>query len=185
MRRTLLPTLVLLAGLAASASAQENEASPPEPETAPRQEAAPAGNALDLQLVGGLTTYVNRLHGSAGALVRLHRGAWSGMALGSYGTGGQYTSLLFGGALSRDLLTLGAADLGILAGYARYEETGYTDIRRDAMGPMLGAVATLPMDPLVVTVMFTDVFGSWDGLTQAGAFSYSFHVPRLLLAVGF
>ena len=175
MRRTAVPVLAIL--LAASAPALSAQQAAP----ADLRE-APAPNRLDVQVAGGVTTYYNAPHASAGGLVRLHLGAWSALAMGSVGAGSGYESLLVGLAAGRGLLRRGELAVTGLAGAAFYRDRGNTGIARRAPGVLVGAVADHPLGPFVVSAMLSDVFGRYRGDEYLEPFF--FNVPRLTLAFG-
>jgi hypothetical protein len=146
------------------------------------QDGAPA-NRYDVQLVGGLTTYIDAPHAAVGVMARAHRGPWSLLALGTVGKGAEYDSQMYGGGLARHVLRRGSIDFSALAGYAYYHESYWTGIARSAPSPLLGAVATMHRGRLTLSLTFLDLFGRYDGDDVVEG--YGFQVPRLLFGVGF
>jgi hypothetical protein len=156
------------------------------PDRAAAQEAAVrVDHGLTVLGVGGVTRSggAEAPHAAAGALVRLERSGWGVLGLGMAGRGGEYTSLLTGGAVSRTLV--GGERLGVAAfgGYGRYGEEGATGIRRDAAGVLYGGIATYRAGPLKIALVASDLTGRYDGADVSRGFS--FHVPRVSLGVGF
>lgn len=137
----------------------------------------------DVVALGGATTYVNQPHGHAGGMLHLRAGGWGVLGIGMVGTGAEYESWLYGGALSRHIASIGAISVSAFAGYGLYGETGLTEIERDAGGPLLGGMASYDAGPFVLTLVGSDLIGSYDGSDVSE--SFTFHVPRVSVGVGF
>ena len=161
----------------------------------PRLAQAQGGNPIDIQALGGVTTLrpeagtagsggaFEDMHASGGAMARVHIGDWGLLGLGAYGTGGDYESILAGGGLSRRVVGFGPASIAVFGGYGYYREVGATEIERSATGPLFGAILSLDLNPLVLSLTASDLRGSYDGDDVPEPFD--FDVPRVFLGIGF
>lgn len=177
-------TAILSCSAAAGLAAQQTgpDADPEAPPAAGVQEQERPG-LLGVQLVGGLTAYTNAPHATVGGLLHVHVGDWSLLSLGMMGWGGDYDSLLYGGALGRHLTHAGPVALSVFGGFAYYHEVGWSGVERSATGPLFGGIATLDLHPLKLSVIFSDLLGRYEGSDVVAPFR--FQVPRLLVGIGF
>lgn len=144
----------------------------------PRQE--PVFHA---QALGSAALSPGRPHLSGGALLQLGAGAVSAVGLGMMGTGGDYESRLVGGGIGVRLARLGSADLTGLGGYGRYREEGWSGIRRDAGGVLLGGLAILDVGDFALSAGVIHLVGRYEGDDVKEPFR--FHVPRVAFGIGF
>lgn len=142
-----------------------------------------AESVFHVQALGSVALATDRPHVAGGALVQLGRGAVSAVALGMLGTGGDYESRLVGGGIGARLTRLGPADLTGIGGYGRYREEGWSGIRRDAGGILLGGLAVLDLGGIALSAGMVHLVGRYDGDDVSDPFR--FHVPRVTLGLGF
>lgn len=145
-------------------------------------DASAAGPAVRLQALGSVPMTGDHRHVAGGALVQLRLGSASVVGLGMAGKGGQYESLLGGGGVGLRLWRLGPADVTGFAGYGVYREEGWTGIRRDAGGALVGLFGTVDLGPVALTVGAIDLVGRYSKDDVAEPFW--FRVPRLTFGVG-
>lgn len=175
-------TLAVLAVLAVAAPALGQSAAA-DAESAGAAQEAPRTNRFDLQLLGGMSTYLDSPHASAGGLAHLHFGGFGLLGVGAWGTGADYESMLYGGGLSRRLFSAGALSVSAFGGYGLYSEVGATNVERDASGVLFGGIAALDFEPFMLSLTVSDLFGEYDGPDVPEAFT--FHVPRVFFGIGF
>lgn len=153
------------------------------PAAAAQTPAAPAaGPAVRVQALGSVPLTGEPGHVAGGALVQLPVGVASVVGLGMVGKGGEYESLLGGAGIGLRLRRLGPADVTGFAGYGVYREEGWTGIRRDAGGALLGVFGTVDLGPVALTVGAIDLVGRYskDDVPEP----FWFRVPRLTIGLG-
>lgn len=133
--------------------------------------------------LGSITTDVDRPHVAGGGLVQLGYGRTSLLGIGTIGRGGDYESVLVGGALALRIATVGRVALGGFGGYGLYREEGWSGIERDAGGILFGALATTRLGRATVALALSDLAGEYgeDDIAEP----FRFHVPRLSVGLGF
>lgn len=167
---------------------------PPRPASVDTAENAPHGDHLDVQVLGGLTTFLqgdvslsdasrDRPHFFYGGLAHVRASGWGALALGELGHGRGYDSRLLGGGLSRRVVTGGPVRLSLFGGWAHYSETTVGDRDRSTGAPLYGLAASLDLGSVLLSLTFHDLWGRYDGADVPE--SFRFHVPRLAIGIGF
>ena len=133
--------------------------------------------------LGSIAADVGRPHVAGGGLVQLGYDRASLLGIGTIGRGGDYESVLVGGALAVRVATIGRVGLSGFGGYGVYREEGWTGIERDGRGILFGALATVRLGRATVALAFSDLAGEYgeDDVPQ----SFVFHVPRFSIGLGF
>jgi len=152
--------------------------------TAQPAEAPPArGFHAHAFALGSITTDVDRPHVAGGGLVQLGYGRASLLGVGTIGRGGDYESVLVGGALALRIATVGRVALSGFGGYGLYREEGWSGIERDAGGILFGALAAVRLGRATVAFALSDLAGEYgeDDIAEP----FRFHVPRFSIGLGF
>lgn len=105
------------------------------------------------------------------------------MALGQYGAGEGYSSLLFTGGLTYEVYRLGPLSILGAGGYSYYSEKGDVGIQRGLPAVMAGGIARLRIGPIRPSVALTGFFGSYEGDELTDPFNVSF--LRVSFGIGF
>ncbi|MFS8637539.1 MAG: hypothetical protein FWJ74_05595 [Gemmatimonadota bacterium] len=166
------PTAWALVALLAAASVAEAQ-----------MPGAPGGGPqVRVQALGAVAMSRARPHYAGGGLVQLGVGPASVIGLGMAGTGGRYESLLGGGAIGLRLLRIGPVDLTGFGGYGIYREEGWSGIRRDAGGVLMGGLAAVDFGAVAITLGALQLMGRYDENDVPEPFR--FRVPRLTVGFG-